>query len=71
MFLKLLVNRPNLFYEVRPKTNDVDKELIKFIKEREGESGIIYTLSRKSVERLVQTLQVKRNQSHSVSRRIG
>ena len=55
---KASFNRPNLFYEVRPKTNDVDKELIKFIKEREGESGIIYTLSRKSVERLVQTLQV-------------
>jgi len=55
---KASFNRPNLFYEVRPKTQDVDKELIKFIKEREGESGIIYTLSRKSVERLVQTLQV-------------
>jgi len=55
---KASFNRPNLFYEVRPKTQDVDKELIKFIKEREGQSGIIYTLSRKSVERLVQTLQV-------------
>jgi len=55
---KASFNRPNLFYEVRPKTKDVDKELIKFIKEREGQSGIIYTLSRKSVERLVQTLQV-------------
>jgi ATP-dependent DNA helicase RecQ len=55
---KASFNRPNLFYEVRPKTKDVDKELIKFIKEREGQSGIIYTLSRKSVEQLVQTLQV-------------
>ncbi len=55
---KASFNRPNLFYEVRPKTKDVDKELIKFIKQREGASGIIYTLSRKSVEQLVQTLQV-------------
>ncbi len=55
---KASFNRPNLFYEVRPKTKDVDKELIKFIKEREGQSGIIYTLSRKSVENLVQVLQV-------------
>ena len=55
---KASFNRPNLFYEVRPKTKDVDKELIKFIKQREGQSGIIYTLSRKSVENLVQILQV-------------
>jgi len=55
---KASFNRPNLYYEVRPKTKDVDKELIKFIKQREGQSGIIYTLSRKSVEQLVQTLQV-------------
>ncbi len=55
---KASFNRPNLFYEVRPKTKDVDKDLIKFIKQREGQSGIIYTLSRKSVEQLVQTLQV-------------
>jgi len=55
---KASFNRPNLFYEVRPKTKDVDKELIMFIKQREGQSGIIYTLSRKSVEQLVQTLQV-------------
>ncbi len=55
---KASFNRPNLFYEVRPKTKEVDKELIKFIKQREGQSGIIYTLSRKSVEQLVQTLQV-------------
>ncbi len=51
-------NRPNLFYEVRHKTKDVDKDLIKFIKQREGNSGIIYALSRKSVEQLAQTLQV-------------
>jgi len=55
---KASFNRPNLFYEVRPKTADVDKDLIKFIKQREGQSGIIYALSRKSVERLVQLLQV-------------
>ena len=38
-------NRPNLYYEVRPKTKDVDKEIIKFIKSNEGKSGIIYCLS--------------------------
>ena len=51
-------NRPNLYYEVRPKTNNVDKEIIKFIKERPGKSGIIYCLSRKKVEELAQMLQV-------------
>ena len=55
---KASFNRPNLFYEVRPKTKDVDRELIKFIKQREGKSGIIYALSRKTVEQLAQTLQV-------------
>ena len=55
---KASFNRPNLFYEVRHKTKDVDKELIKFVKQREGKSGIIYALSRKSVEQLAQTLQV-------------
>ena len=55
---KASFNRPNLFYEVRQKTKDVDKDLIKFIKQHDGESGIVYTLSRKSVEQLVQTLQV-------------
>jgi ATP-dependent DNA helicase RecQ len=55
---KASFNRPNLFYEVRQKTADVDKDLIKFIKQREGQSGIIYALSRKTVEQLSQTLQV-------------
>ncbi len=55
---KASFNRPNLFYEVRPKTKDVDRELIRFIKQREGKSGIIYALSRKTVEQLAQTLQV-------------
>jgi ATP-dependent DNA helicase RecQ len=55
---KASFNRPNLFYEVRPKTKEVDKELIRFIKQREGKSGIIYALSRKTVEQLAQTLQV-------------
>ncbi len=55
---KASFNRPNLYYEVRPKTKDVDKDLIRFIKQREGKSGIIYALSRKSVEQLAQTLQV-------------
>ena len=43
-------NRPNLYYEVRPKTKDVDKDIIRFIKQHPGKSGIIYCLSRKKVE---------------------
>ncbi len=50
-------NRPNLYYEVRPKTKDVDKDIIKFIKQHEGKSGIIYCLSRKKVEELAAILQ--------------
>ena len=50
-------NRPNLYYEVRPKTKDVDKEIIKFIKQRTGKSGIIYCLSRKKVEELSEVLK--------------
>lgn len=49
-------NRPNLYYEVRPKTKDVDKEIIKFIKANPDKSGIIYCLSRKKVEELAATL---------------
>ena len=51
-------NRPNLYYEVRPKQEDVNKEVIKFIKMNMGKSGIIYCLSRKQVEELAETLQV-------------
>lgn len=51
-------NRPNLYYEVRPKTKNVDKDIIKFIKSQEGKSGIIYCLSRKKVEELAETLKV-------------
>ena len=51
-------NRPNLYYEVRPKTKDVDREIIKFIKANEGKSGIIYCLSRKKVEELAEVLRL-------------
>ena len=51
-------NRPNLYYEVRPKTKNIDKDIIKFIKSQEGKSGIIYCLSRKKVEELAETLKV-------------
>jgi len=51
-------NRPNLYYEVRPKTNNVDADIIRFVKQNEGKSGIIYCLSRKRVESLAQVLQV-------------
>ncbi len=50
-------NRENLFYEVRPKQN-TNKQIIRFIKERQGKSGIIYCLSRKKVEEIAQTLQI-------------
>lgn len=51
-------NRPNLYYEVRPKTDSIDRELIKFIRSMEGKSGIVYCLSRKTVEELAATLKV-------------
>jgi ATP-dependent DNA helicase RecQ len=55
---KASFNRPNLFYEVRPKTANVDRDIISFIKENTGKSGIVYCLSRKRVEQLAQVLQV-------------
>ncbi|MEE0975813.1 MAG: DNA helicase RecQ [Muribaculaceae bacterium] len=51
-------NRENLYYEVRPKTNNIDKDIIKYIKNNEGKSGIIYCLSRKKVEELAEMLQI-------------
>lgn len=51
-------NRPNLFYEIRPKTANVDRDIIRFIKGQEGKSGIIYCLSRKKVEELTELLKV-------------
>ena len=51
-------NRPNLYYEVRQKTGDVDKDLVRFIKQMEGKSGIVYCMARKEVESLAQILQV-------------
>ncbi|GGE36196.1 ATP-dependent DNA helicase RecQ [Psychroflexus planctonicus] len=55
---KASFNRPNLYYEIRPKTANVDADIIKFVKQNDGKSGIIYCLSRKRVEQLSQTLQV-------------
>ncbi len=51
-------NRHNLYYEVRPKTSNIDKDIIKYIKGNEGKSGIIYCLSRKKVEELAEMLQI-------------
>lgn len=51
-------NRENLYYEIRPKTSNVDRDIIKFIKNNEGKSGIIYCLSRKKVEELAEMLKV-------------
>ncbi|MGM9702494.1 MAG: DNA helicase RecQ [Prevotella sp.] len=50
-------NRPNLYYEIRAKTKDVDKDIIKFIRQHPGKSGIIYCLSRKKVEELAAVLR--------------
>ncbi len=58
MVYKSSFNRPNLYYEVRPKTANIDKDIIKYIKSQEGKSGIIYCLSRKKVEELAELLQV-------------
>ena len=55
---KASFNRPNLYYEVRPKTAQVDTDIIRFVKLNENKSGIIYCLSRKRVEELAHTLQV-------------
>jgi len=57
LLFKSSFNRDNLFYEVRPKIN-INKEIIKFIKQHAGKSGIVYCLSRKKVEEIAQTLQV-------------
>ena len=51
-------NRANLFYEVRPKTDSTDRDIIRYIKENPGKSGIIYCLSRKKVEEMAQMLKV-------------
>ncbi len=50
-------NRPNLYYAVKPKTKEIDKDIVKFIKEHQGKSGIIYCLSRKNVEDLASVLR--------------
>ena len=50
-------NRPNLYYEVRPKTKNVDHDIVRFIKGQSGKSGIIYCLSRKKVEELAEVLK--------------
>ncbi len=55
---KASFNRPNLYYEVRPKTKNVESDIIRFIKQRKGKSGVVYCLSRKKVEEIAQVLQV-------------
>lgn len=55
---KASFNRPNLYYEIRPKTKNVDSDITRFVKQNEGKSGIVYCLSRKRVEELAKTLQV-------------
>jgi len=55
---KASFNRPNLFYEVRTKTKNIESDIIRFIKQHKGKSGVIYCLSRKKVEEIAQVLQV-------------
>ena len=55
---KASFNRPNLFYDVRPKTKNINADIIRFIRQYENKSGIIYCLSRKKVEEIAQVLQV-------------
>jgi ATP-dependent DNA helicase RecQ len=55
---KASFNRPNLYYEVRTKTKNIESDIIRFIKQNKGKSGIIYCLSRKKVESIAQVLQV-------------
>lgn len=57
VIFKSSFNRPNLYYEVRPKTRNVEKDIIRFIRNNSGKSGIIYCLSRKKVEELAEVLQ--------------
>ena len=56
-------NRPNLYYEVRPKTENVDKDLVRYIRQMDGKSGIVYCMTRKEVEDLARTLQVNNIQA--------
>ena len=56
-------NRSNLYYEVRPKTDEVDKDLVRYIRSMDGKSGIVYCLSRKTVEDLAATLNVNNIQA--------
>jgi len=55
---KASFNRPNLYYEIRSKTKNIESDIIKFIGQNKGKSGIIYCLSRKKVEEIAQVLQV-------------
>lgn len=55
---KASFNRPNLFYEIRPKTKNIESDIIRFIKQNAGKSGVIYCLSRKKVEEIANVLQV-------------
>ena len=58
-------NRPNLYYEVRPKTKDIDRDIIRYIKSNPGKSGIIYCLSRKKVEELTEILRINDISAHA------
>jgi ATP-dependent DNA helicase RecQ len=55
---KASFNRPNLFYEVRPKTKNIETDIVRFVKQNKGQSGIVYCLSRKKVEEIANVLKV-------------
>lgn len=69
LVFKSSFNRPNLYYEIRPKTNDVDKDIIKYIRSRKGKSGIVYCLSRKKVEEFAEILRA--NQINALAYHAG
>lgn len=69
LVFKSSFNRPNLYYEIRRKTNDVDKDIIKYIRSQKGKSGIVYCLSRKKVEEFAEILRA--NQINALAYHAG
>ena len=65
--LKVLFNRANLYYEVRPKTQEIDKQIIKFIKQHEGKSGIIYLSQEKKLRNFSEILKTNEIKAAGIS----
>ena len=69
LVFKSSFNRPNLYYEIRQKTNDVDRDIIRYIRSQKGKSGIVYCLSRKKVEEFAEILRA--NQINALAYHAG